>query len=214
MNKLEFKHLPNLPIAHVKIDKDKMEKIFNECLNLKDHEVQRFNTGISSYRTPAHFKMRECNKLLQEEVLGIGKVYQEQFDIHAKNLTNTNNDLLIDASDIWVNYQKKGDYLPLHGHEGLLSWVLWVQIPYNIEDERLIDNNGKGGNGNTSCFAFNYSDIACNLQSQIIPVSKKEEGTLLMFPSKLQHLCYPFYTSDGERISISGNLKYRTEVVE
>jgi|TARA_A100000171_G_C2113692_1_gene136519 hypothetical protein len=214
MNKIEFQFLPNLPIARVVLDKDKMEKIYNECINLKDYESQKFTTGLQSYKTPIHYRMRECNQLIQEEVLGIGKVYQEKFDIFSRNLTNSNPDLLIDASDIWVNYQKKGDYLPLHLHEGLLSWVLWVQIPYDIEKEREIDNTGKGGKGNTSCFAFNYSTIDCNLQSQIIPVSKKEEGTLLMFPSKLQHLCYPFYTSDGERISISGNLKYRMEVVK
>ena len=32
------------------------------------------------------------------------------------------------------------------------------------------------------------------------------EGYMVMFPSETQHCVYPFYTSDEERISISGNL--------
>jgi hypothetical protein len=32
------------------------------------------------------------------------------------------------------------------------------------------------------------------------------EGTIVMFPSKLLHIVYPFQTSDDYRVSIAGNL--------
>jgi len=44
--------------------------------------------------------------------------------------------------------------------------------------------------------------------SHKIALSKKEEGEMILFPAKLNHLVYPFYTSSGIRISISGNIIY------
>ena len=44
-----------------------------------------------------------------------------------------------------------------------------------------------------------------------IDVDKSFEGKMLMFPAKLQHLVYPFYTSDKERITVSGNIKFYVE---
>jgi hypothetical protein len=40
-----------------------------------------------------------------------------------------------------------------------------------------------------------------------LPVDKTFEGKIAFFPSKLSHCVYPFYSSDGIRISISGNIK-------
>ena len=33
-----------------------------------------------------------------------------------------------------------------------------------------------------------------------------DEGTMLFFPAMLKHQVYPFYNSDEDRISISGNI--------
>ena len=40
----------------------------------------------------------------------------------------------------------------------------------------------------------------------VYPLDKKFEGTMLFFPSWLQHQVYPFYTSDEKRVSLSGNI--------
>ena len=42
----------------------------------------------------------------------------------------------------------------------------------------------------------------------LIDVDKSFEGKMLVFPSKLQHLVYPFYTSDEHRITVSGNVNF------
>lgn len=39
------------------------------------------------------------------------------------------------------------------------------------------------------------------------PVDKLYEGQIFLFPSCLQHMVYPFTSSDDYRISISGNLR-------
>ena len=36
-------------------------------------------------------------------------------------------------------------------------------------------------------------------------------GKIIFFDAKLPHMVYPFYTSDGERITASGNVVYERE---
>ena len=35
----------------------------------------------------------------------------------------------------WINFQKRFEYNPIHNHDGDLVFVIWLQIPYSIEDE-------------------------------------------------------------------------------
>ena len=39
----------------------------------------------------------------------------------------------------WVNFQKKYEFNPLHNHSGVLSFVIWMQIPSDFEKEREIN---------------------------------------------------------------------------
>jgi len=36
------------------------------------------------------------------------------------------------------------------------------------------------------------------------------EGTMLFFPAKLNHIVYPFYDCEEDRVSISGNIQIDT----
>ena len=69
-------------------------------------------------------------------------------------------------------------------------------------------NNAKNSKAKTvaSCFEFIYTTILGEIGGFAIPVEEGWEGRIVMFPSKLLHQVYPFQTSDGYRISISGNL--------
>ena len=101
---------------------------------------------------------------------------------------------------IWVNFQKKYEYNPIHFHQGVWSFVLWVNIPYDMEEE---DRQRKTG----TRFTFHYPDMLLGgLGAHPIKVDKAFEGRIIIFPALLHHSVTPFYTSDGYRVSISGNL--------
>ena len=113
---------------------------------------------------------------------------------------------------IWVNFQKKGEFQPIHSHTGVFSFVIWMDIPYHSKDEAKLPlaksscPNPPGGN-----FSFAYSDgISRTVKEQFIEMSPDMNGHCCFFPSNLAHQVYPFYTSDKDRISISGNIMYRT----
>ena len=109
--------------------------------------------------------------------------------------------------DLWVNFQKKGEYNPSHIHGGQVSFVLWMKIPYTQENEKktkiATDINTPCLNGS---FEITYADLLGSLQRYSFFLDKSAEGVILIFPAQTQHCVYPFYTSDEERISISGNL--------
>ena len=111
--------------------------------------------------------------------------------------------------DSWVNFQKKYEYNPIHHHSGDFSFVIWYKIPYKKEDEYMI-GPGKNDNLKTNgSFAFIYDIAPGKVDTKIIPGDTSMEGTLLIFPANLGHCVYPFYTSDDERISFSGNFYHK-----
>jgi hypothetical protein len=116
-------------------------------------------------------------------------------------------------SDLWVNFQKKGEFQPIHDHSGMFSFVIWMDIPYNYKDEAKLPfaksncTPPRGGN-----FTFTIPDgTSRSVREEIIEMSPEMNGYCCFFPSDLSHQVYPFYTSDKDRISISGNISYRTE---
>ena len=105
---------------------------------------------------------------------------------------------------LWVNYQKKYDFNPLHIHSGIFSFVIWVQIPYDLEEERK--RYPKTSGNETASFMFQYNTALGGLDTAYINVDKTWEWKIVFFPARLNHGVNPFYTTDNTRISISGNL--------
>jgi len=111
------------------------------------------------------------------------------------------------VNDIWVNHQKKYEYNPNHNHGGQASFVIWVQIPYDINEELKVDHYTKQNDTlKKAAFEFTYSTLTNGLSTNCIWLTKRDEGRMLMFPSQLLHCVYQFTTSDDVRISVAGNM--------
>ena len=114
----------------------------------------------------------------------------------------------LELSGLWVNFQNKHEFNPQHNHNGTYSFVIWMKIPYTFEEEckqSFLD----GVNHNdirVGCFEFQYTNMLGHIVSTTYAMSPEVEGHMLLFPSALKHQVYPFYTSDEQRVSISGNI--------
>ena len=51
-----------------------------------------------------------------------------------------------------------------------------------------------------------YTDILGRLRNYWYKLNQSQNGTMLFFPAELQHQVYPFYTSNKNRVSVSGNI--------
>ena len=126
------------------------------------------------------------------------------------DIMSDNRPLYLD--NLWVNYQKKYEFNPPHDHSGVVSFVIFVQIPYDLNDEELcypdLSKEARCRN-HTSKFAFLNPNSFSGLAVDPLDVDKSFEGKMLMFNSKQVHEVYPFYTSDDYRITVSGNMKFK-----
>tara|TARA_R110000824_G_scaffold53973_2_gene148949 strand:+ start:1096 stop:1740 length:645 start_codon:yes stop_codon:yes gene_type:complete len=116
-------------------------------------------------------------------------------------------------SSMWVNYQQKYQFNPIHEHSGVFSFVIFWKIPSSLEEESNIPFVKHSNSPSASCFEFVYCNTVGRLRTKRFPLSSTNEVTMLFFPSTLMHQVYPFYTSDKDRISIAGNVLLDPEQV-
>ena len=103
--------------------------------------------------------------------------------------------------NLWVVRQFKGEYNPIHYHEGDLSGVGYLKLPKGMINNKLVKNKKIKTNGTIDFIngqrAF-LSKSIYNLNPKI--------GDLVLFPNYLMHTAYPF-NIDAERRSFSFNVK-------
>ena len=145
---------------------------------------------------PKDFENYLINKVLNDDAL-MNQAKQ-------LNLVDENSSLFL--SGLWINKQKKYEFNPIHNHTGIFSFIIPLQIPYDLNEEDKIFHVGKFEKApKTSRLEF-FKVENNELKSFCLNIDKSYVGKLLMFPATLHHMVYPFFTSDGIRITVSGNI--------
>lgn len=153
---------------------------------------------------------------VDKEILKLVHKYESKYQYFDKMFNYStaieNLETKITLERTWVNMQRAGEFLPMHHHSGLYSFVIWVTIPYTMADEKDNTANPDLIKNRTANFEFSYTDALGKITSYSIPVDNSLEGKICIFPAELQHQVYPFYSSAGVRVSVAGN--YRVEVIQ
>ena len=108
----------------------------------------------------------------------------------------------------WVNFQKENEFNPIHDHGGVFSFVIWVKIPTDWREQHALPFNTNSNSPCASDFAFYYTTMLGATERYSYLLEKEMEEGMLFFPAKLNHIVYPFYNCDKDRISISGNIRF------
>jgi len=103
--------------------------------------------------------------------------------------------------NLWVVRQFKGEYNPIHYHEGDLSGVGYLKLPKGMTSNKMVKNKKVKTNG-TIDFINGQRGFLSKSIYNVVP--KKRE--LIIFPNYLMHTAYPF-NIEGERRSFSFNAK-------
>ena len=102
----------------------------------------------------------------------------------------------------WINFQKPNEFNPFHSHSGLLSCVIYIDVPEVIADEnKYIKIATNAPSAGKISFIWGSDGYGTNSMIGHQPVT----GEMFMFPAQLKHLVYP-YRSNVERISMSFNV--------
>ena len=103
--------------------------------------------------------------------------------------------------NLWVVRQFKGEYNPIHYHEGDLSGVGYLKLPKGMTSNKMVKNKKVKTNG-TIDFINGQRGFLSKSIYNVVPKIRE----LIIFPNYLMHTAYPFNT-EGERRSFSFNAK-------
>lgn len=109
-------------------------------------------------------------------------------------------------NEYWVNFQRKHEFNPFHNHDGEFVFVIYVKIPYTMEEEKAATSYVDPKINRAGYFSFLFTTPLGEITAFEIPADKTFERRMILFPARLNHQVYPFYSSDEFRITVSGNL--------
>jgi hypothetical protein len=131
--------------------------------------------------------------------------YINEFGMQADmGVSERRTELDFELQQLWVNYQNKHDFNPTHIHSGAFSFVIWVKIPFDYKEEQKVYPSVNGCE--TAAFYFSYISPLGGQDVHYINLDSDWEWSMVFFPARMYHGVNPFYTSDEQRISISGNV--------
>lgn len=142
------------------------------------------------------YLLNYVQRFLEELKNNFGEGYINRFynsGIYGHNSTYSK----IKIDTLWINYQHKHDYNPIHTHTGKLSFVIFCDVPDEIFNNQAVSNTKNAGE-----IIFSYGEEFDLAESQY--PCKPYKNLLFIFPAKLNHAVPPFWV-DAERISVSGN---------
>ena len=177
-------------------------KLSKKIITLLNNHVDKFQFSkkidyssklASQIKNEIKIPITIVNKSLSKELIKNIKIYLNKSDI--KKIKE------IKIIDLWVVRQFKNEYNPIHYHDGQLSGVGYLQIPKNMNQNKLVKNKKFETNG-----TIDFINGQKNFLSKSIYNLNPKLGDLLIFPNYLMHTAYPF-NIDGERRSFSFNAK-------
>ncbi len=181
------------------IGKTKISKKFSDKLN------NEFDIKSNSKKTDYSSKLASQIKNELKISNNFIKKYLEKELIKNINKFLSNDKIKnikkIKILNLWVVRQFKGEYNPIHYHEGDLSGVGYLKLPKGMTSNKMVKNKKLKTNG-TIDFINGQKGFLSKSIYNVVP----KIGDLLIFPNYLMHTAYPF-NIEGERRSFSFNAK-------
>ena len=181
-------------IGKTRISNNFIKKINNEFdLKIKNKNSDYSSKLASQIRNEIKLNSNFIKKNLAKEIIIDAKKFLKNEKI--KDIKE------IRILNLWVVRQFKGEYNPVHYHEGDLSGVGYLKLPKNMTTNKEVKNKKIRTNG-TIDFINGQKNFLSKSIYNVIP----KIGDMYIFPNYLMHTAYPF-NIEGERRSFSFNLK-------
>ena len=181
-------------IGKTKISKKFLDKLNNEFdIKSNSKKIDYSSKLASQIKNELKISHSFIKKNLEKEL--IKNINKFLFNDKIKNIKE------IKILNLWVVRQFKGEYNPIHYHEGDLSGVGYLKLPKGMTNNKMVKNKKLKTNG-TIDFINGQKGFLSKSIYNVVPKIRD----LLIFPNYLMHTAYPF-NIDGERRSFSFNVK-------
>ena len=181
-------------IGKTKISKKFSDKLNNEFdIKTNSKKIDYSSKLASQIKNEVKISNSFIKKYLKKEL--IKNINEFLYNGKIKNIKE------IKILNLWVVRQFKGEYNPIHYHEGDLSGVGYLKLPKGMINNKMVKNKKLKTNG-TIDFINGQKGFLSKSIYNVVPKIRD----LLIFPNYLMHTAYPF-NIDGERRSFSFNVK-------
>lgn len=206
-----IQEFPNIGFISTTFSDEQLDPVRREIKNIQNdfEKASKLNEELAG-NILNEYRIIESRDHLHNLISPFIKLYYDNYKYLEKiNILTKDCPIVIDRC--WVNFQKKHEFNPNHNHSGILSFVIWIDIPYTAEEERQA-SPGKYGNLNISGqFEFQYINSLGQVSSYLIPTDRSYRNKMILFPASMIHCVYPFYSSNDYRISVAGNFKLKVD---
>lgn len=203
-----------MPVLFFELNKDDFKFLKDEATaiaNNIDNSVSylnKFNDGLAGQIEHEYTLSQTVNDKLEKILYPVIGAHIDNFN-YFKTINVINKQCPLRLHKSWINLQKKYEFNPIHTHSGVFSFAIWINIPYTFKEEDQLPHSKLANRHASGRFYFvsggTYPVFTEAIQEVTMESDKSSEGCGVLFPAKLAHGVYPFYTSDEYRISISGN---------
>ena len=179
-------------IGKTKISKKFSDKLNNEFdIKTNSKKIDYSSKLASQIKNEVKISNSFIKKYLEKEL--IKNINEFLYNDKIKNIKE------IKILNLWVVRQFKGEYNPIHYHEGDLSGVGYLKLPKGMTNNKMVKNKKLKTNG-TIDFINGQKGFLSKSIYNVVPKIRD----LLIFPNYLMHTAYPF-NIEGERRSFSFN---------
>ena len=181
-------------IGKTKISKKFLDKLNNEFdIKSNSKKIDYSSKLASQIKNEVKISNSFIKKYLEKDL--IKNINEFLYNDKMKDIKE------IKILNLWVVRQFKGEYNPIHYHEGDLSGVGYLKLPKGMTDNKMVNNKKLKTNG-TIDFINGQRGFLSKSIYNVVPKIRD----LLIFPNYLMHTAYPF-NIEGERRSFSFNAK-------
>ena len=188
---MECKSLPNQGYVQGVLKKSERDYLWSLIGDLDDNDKSGFQKQLGDEDN--YFANTVLSSYCQEYVNTYGVPF----------LTNTTHSHDFCMNRFWARVSLDGDYQSIHDHQSVFTFVIWLQIPFDGNKER---SQQPGFRPEAGDFVLVYTDITGRIQKKNFILTPEMEGTILVFPSSINHIVYPHYSTTDYRVSVAGDI--------
>ena len=202
MKYCEPAELPNFGVIEAELEQEDIDYLWKLVHKYSHNAKWEGNRLISIEEDFKQFPLNDDDNLFQNNVLRpCTDKYFETYGCPFKQKTTHTHELAF--SRFWCRASLDGDYQSIHDHQGIFTFVVWLTVPFEGADERQVQ---AGFRPEASDFVLVYPDTCGQLQKRNFVLGKGAEGKMLFFPSDINHIVYPHYTTKEYRIALAGDV--------
>lgn len=192
---------PNYGFIQSEFSDGDIAPVKNEIMELEDVKQELKSSGRRIISKD--YELIKSKHHVEKLLLPYISAYLNTFG-YDKEINYLTNGAPLVLDTLMVNFLDKHESNLPHKHDGIFSFIIWIDIGLKVPPSFIRPTEEKDSN-----FSLYYTDILGKLKEFTIPVNEDWNNNFILFPCELQHAVRPCFKNDTYRTSITGTFKFQ-----